>query len=516
MMQTETRGNGAPTNKILDPADLAAMLDVLRTEGKRIVHAHGVFDLLHVGHIRHLNEARTFGDVLVVSITEDANVNKGPNRPAFNESLRAEGLASLAAVDFVTISRAPSAVPMIGLLRPHVYVKGPDYRNPADDRSGGIEREANAVAAAGGEIRITEDVTFSSSSLINRFMTPYSAEVQTYLENFRSKFSIRDVHGYLDRLAQMRVAVVGEAILDEYVYCDQLGKSAKEPVLAMRYINSELFAGGSLAIANHLADFCKSVELITYVGARDGQERFIRSSLKPNVRLSFVYKSDSPTIVKRRYVEKTLLSKLFEVYQINDEPLAEAEEAEFCELLDARLHNIDAVICGDFGHGLITPASKKLLGDSGKFLAVNTQINAANIRFHAISSYPRADYICINEGELRLDARNRVAPLSSLVAGLTEKLGCERIVVTRGSLGVEGYFGSEHVKSPSFATHVVDRTGSGDAVLALTAVAVAAGAPPEIVAFVANVIGAQKVLIVGNRSSIEKTATYKFVETLLK
>jgi bifunctional ADP-heptose synthase (sugar kinase/adenylyltransferase) len=185
-------------------------------------------------------------------------------------------------------------------------------------------------------------------------------------------------------------------------------------------------------------------------------------------------------------------------------------------LLDDRLHNIDAVICGDFGHGLITPAAQTLLGASGKFLAVNTQINAANIRFHAISNYPRADYICINEGELRLDARNRVATLASLVGGLTEKLSCERIIVTRGSLGVEAFFGTEHVKSPSFATHVVDRTGSGDAVLALTAAAVAAGVPTEVVAFVANVIGAQKVLIVGNRTSIEKTATYKFVETLLK
>jgi sugar/nucleoside kinase (ribokinase family) len=180
------------------------------------------------------------------------------------------------------------------------------------------------------------------------------------------------------------------------------------------------------------------------------------------------------------------------------------------------LQNADAVVVSDFGHGLLTPAAKTLLDRSGRFLAVNTQINAANIRFHAISSYPRADYICINEGELRLDARNRVAPLRLLVDDLRKKMGGERILVTRGSNGVEFFSGDEEVLSPSLTTKVVDRIGSGDAVLALTAACVAAGVPADAVAFIANVIGAQNVQIVGNKSSTEKIATFKFIEAILK
>ena len=515
-MDTEVRQSPDADAKIFEADDLARRLDLLRADGKRIVMAHGVFDLLHVGHIRHLNEARSFGDVLVVSITEDTKVNKGPHRPAFDEALRAEALASLAAVDFVTISRTSSAVPMIELLRPHYYVKGPDYRDHADDITGGIEREQAAVHACGGEIRITEDLTFSSSTLINRFLPAFSESVQAYLQRLRDAYSARDMIGFLDRLATMRVVVVGEAILDEYVYVDQLGKSAKDPVLAMRYANAEMFAGGALAVANHLSDFCASVELVTCLGSVEGHERFIRSNIKSNVRLNFIYKSDSPTILKRRYVESTLLSKLFEVYHINDVPLGERDEAEFCSLVDARLQNADAVVVSDFGHGLLTPASKNLLDRSGKFLAVNTQINAANIRFHAISSYPRADYICINEGELRLDARDRVAPLRSLVDDLRRKMGGERILVTRGSNGVEFFSGGEEIVSPSLASKVVDRIGSGDAVLALTAGCVAAGVPADAVAFIANVIGAQNVQIVGNRTATGKIATCKFIEAILK
>jgi rfaE bifunctional protein kinase chain/domain/rfaE bifunctional protein nucleotidyltransferase chain/domain len=508
---------GAPTlKKILDPAVLGERLAELRGQGKRIVHAHGVFDLLHIGHIRHLQEARGFGDVLVVTLTEDRHVNKGPHRPAFPEGLRAEAIAALDAVDYVAISRYPSAVEMIALIRPDVYVKGPDYRFRDDDVTGGITKEEEAVNAAGGTIRITEDITFSSSTLINRFLPAYSSDVQAYLDDFRSRYSARDVRGFLDRLATMRVVVVGEAIIDEYVYTDQLGKSAKEPVLAMRYDSAQLFAGGSLAVANHLAGFCASVELVTGVGSYDGQERFIRSNLRPNVRLNFVYKTDSPTIVKRRYVEKTLLSKLFEVYFINDAPLIERDEAEFCSLLGARLQSADAVVVSDFGHGLLTPEVKRQLAASDKFLAVNTQINAANIRFHAISSYPRADYICINEGELRLDARNRVAALEPLVGELTKKLKCERVLVTRGRQGAEYFADGKAYASPSFAGQVVDRVGSGDAVLALTAVCVAAGVPSEAVAFIANVIGAQKVQTMGNSAPVDRVATYKFVEALLK
>jgi bifunctional ADP-heptose synthase (sugar kinase/adenylyltransferase) len=181
-----------------------------------------------------------------------------------------------------------------------------------------------------------------------------------------------------------------------------------------------------------------------------------------------------------------------------------------------RLPGVDVVVAADFGHGLLTPASKTLLADRAKFLAVNTQINAANIRFHAISSYARADYVCINEGELRLDARKRYGAIGDLVTGLKEKLDCSRFLVTRGKHGVSYFDGTTTADSPSLATSVVDRIGSGDAVLAITSACVAAGMPADLVAFVANVIGAQKVLIMGNKDSVGRVATLKFIQALLK
>src|SRR6266705_1601825 len=114
-------------SKICDLNELASRLNDLRTQGKKIIHCHGVFDLCHVGHIYHLKEAKSMGDVLIVTLTPDRWVNKGPDRPAFSDGLRAEVLAALDVVDYVAVNKWPTAVETIKLLRPAVYVKGPDY-----------------------------------------------------------------------------------------------------------------------------------------------------------------------------------------------------------------------------------------------------------------------------------------------------------------------------------------------------------------------------------------------------
>src|SRR3954453_10036067 len=140
----------AAAQKIKGLEEVAAEVSALRGAGKKTVHCHGVFDLLHIGHLRHLNGARKLGDILVVTITPDRLVNKGPGRPAFTESLRAEALAMLECVDLVAINRWPTAVEPIGLLQPDVYVKGSDYRDAAQDVTGGIIDEQNAVEKHGG------------------------------------------------------------------------------------------------------------------------------------------------------------------------------------------------------------------------------------------------------------------------------------------------------------------------------------------------------------------------------
>ena len=155
-----------PPTKVFPLQELSRELEASRRAGLKIVHCHGCFDLLHVGHIRHLQAARALGDLLVVTVTADAHVAKGDGRPAFNEALRAEALAALACVDRVAISHGPTAVEAIRLLRPDYYVKGQAGEEPAR-RSDRLQQEIATVRELGGDVRFTHEIVFSSSSLLN-------------------------------------------------------------------------------------------------------------------------------------------------------------------------------------------------------------------------------------------------------------------------------------------------------------------------------------------------------------
>jgi rfaE bifunctional protein kinase chain/domain/rfaE bifunctional protein nucleotidyltransferase chain/domain len=503
--------------KIQELESLACHLEGLKKQGKRIVHSHGVFDLLHLGHIRHFEEAKRMGDILVVTITPDEYVNKGPNRPAFPHDVRAEVIASLGMVDFVAVNRWPMSVETIKLLKPDVYVKGQDYKIAEKDVTGGIVPEAEAIRSVGGEIRFTDDITFSSSNILNRHMSSLAPEVNEFLEQFRFLHSSGELIEEIETLRSLKVLVIGEAILDEYVYCNALGKSSKEPIIAMQYLSREMYAGGALAIANHVADFCDQVQLITYIGGDNPQENFIRERLKRNIRPTLIVKSNSPTIVKRRYVEKYLVTKLLEVYEMNDLPLTEAEDRVLCAQLEKALSDADVVIAADFGHGLISPRAIELLSTRSRFLAVNTQINAGNLGYHAISRYQRADYVCIHEGEIRLDQRSRTGDLDKLIQELSRRMHCPTVMCTRGKIGTSLYREGAGVSCcPAFALRVVDRIGAGDAVLALTSLCAARNLPADVIGFVGNLAGAQSVAFVGNSASIGRISLLKSIESLLK
>ena len=128
--------------KIKTIEQLGEIARAAQSQGRTVALCHGVFDLVHLGHIRHIQAARNEGDVVMVTVTADRYVNKGPGRPIFPENMRAEMLASLANVDWVGINHTSSAEPILDTVRPDIYVKGSDYENPDDDITGKIKSRA--------------------------------------------------------------------------------------------------------------------------------------------------------------------------------------------------------------------------------------------------------------------------------------------------------------------------------------------------------------------------------------
>ena len=503
--------------KILSLVDLTRKSAQLKKEGKRIILCHGTFDLMHSGHIRYLKSAREKGDVLFVTVTADEFVNKGPGRPVFSQELRMENLGYLNFVDYVALNHAPTAVNVLSDVKPHTYVKGPDYKEMENDITGNIYAEKKAVEANGGKIVFTDDITFSSTSLLNEHFGVFPPETKDYLKSFRQEHSHEEIISKLQGLKNLNVLVVGDAIVDEYHYVDTLGQSSKGANLSVKFNSKEKFAGGSLAVANHIAGFVNGVTVLAGLGKKDSHEKFIRSKFHKNVTLEPFYFQDAPTIVKRRYVDGDL-AKLFEVYFYNDEPSQEDINPQVCSWLGKNIAKFDIVIVPDFGNGFISKEMIRKLCDNARFLAVNTQVNSGNRGYHSINRYPRADFVSLNGPEIRIATHDRYDSYENLAKSLIEKIGAKHFAVTLGSKGALLLDERSDViyKTPVLSTKVLDRIGAGDTFLALAGLCLGGGLKSEVALFVGSAAAALDVQVVCNREPVSTVDLYKYITTLLK
>jgi len=151
--------------KILDLNELAGKLLDLKSQGRKVVHCHGCFDMMHPGHIKYFQASKKMGDILVVTVTPDRFVDKGVGRPVFNQGLRAESIAALECVDYVAVNRWATAEETLRLLLPDYYVKGQEFEKLLD-KTGKIQKEVAVVREIGAEMRFTHEIVFSSSKLI--------------------------------------------------------------------------------------------------------------------------------------------------------------------------------------------------------------------------------------------------------------------------------------------------------------------------------------------------------------
>ena len=499
--------------------EISELLENEKKKGKSVVQCHGVFDLLHPGHIKHFEEAKNQGDILVVSVTADQFVNKGPGRPAFSQQLRLESLASLSVVDYVTLSEESTAVGAIYSIKPNIYVKGKEYKDEKNDLTGKISEEALAVEKLGGKIYFTDDITFSSSYLINEYIESKTPELKEYISKFKSSYSLEDLLNTVDDFKNLKVTIIGDAIIDIYQYVSPLGQSGKGLHMSTVCNAQDVYLGGSLIIANHIADFVKEVNLVTSIGSQCPYQNFIDENLLPNVKKYFVNSILDQTLIKKRYVirDGNQLNKLFETYSSNEPLLKDSNKKTFSETMQECIDNSDLVIVCDFGNGLIDEDLASIISKTNKFLAVNTQTNSGNRGYNVITKYARADYISLNEPELRLAAHDKTSPINKLVQKIKGKVSFSRISVTGGVTGISAFENDdEPIKTPALSFNAIDRVGAGDSFLALSSLCLAIGANLEIANFIGSLAAAMNIQIIGNKEAIRKIPLCKYMTRLLK
>jgi cytidyltransferase-like protein len=498
-------------------------LGKLRTAcaGSRIVHCHGVFDVLHSGHLAYFESAKQFGDVLVVTVTADKHVNKGPGHPFFTAAVRANMIAALQIADFVSISDYPNAVPAIVELKPDFYVKGPDYADKSKDATGGILLEEQAVKRAGGRLVFTSDTAYSSTELLNRFFKLRSDRQLATIEQVNKAGGMKMIEEVLERLSHETVLVVGEPIIDTYVFCNPESISSKSPSISAKYVSRENYAGGSLAIANHLADFAKKVILLTAHGGEDFFLALLAEKLDP--RIDFVDRTlpGVPTPQKTRFIEQHRLQRIFELTNLRvDQWIKHPKEAEgFRALLAAQEKRAQMAIVADFGHGLFEGPVLSALPELNCFLGLNVQTNSSNYAFNPYTKHKRFSFLSIDTKEARLACHDQFTPPLELARNIQRSIGSfAGLAMTRGPDG--SFFipkgSSLEYDTPAFDDSVVDPIGAGDAFFAMTAVLTKVGCPDVIIPFLGNVFAGLKTRILGNKTSVTRAALLKAAASILR
>ena len=190
------------SHKILSYHRALAVFAALRKKSKTIVQCHGTFDLVHPGHVIHFEEAKKLGDVLVVTLTAASHVNKGPGRPFFNDALRSKALAALESIDYVVIVPHTTAVEAIELVRPHVYCKGLEYQDSANDVTGNIQQDVATVERLGGRVRYVGSVVFSSTRLLNNYFETQEPKVKDFCRQLAGRFDPQTLRASVDAFAR--------------------------------------------------------------------------------------------------------------------------------------------------------------------------------------------------------------------------------------------------------------------------------------------------------------------------
>jgi cytidyltransferase-like protein len=504
-------------NKLIRFENSAIFFESIRKQKKTIGLCHGVFDLLHPGHLRHLAKAKEKVDVLVVSITADQFVNKGPGRPAFNQDLRVESLANIISVDYVLICPFPTAVESICAIKPEFYFKGSDYSNEKSDKTGNITLERKTVESFGGSVINTDEIVFSSSELINKFLSINSTEVTSWLSKLKSEFSIEEILDWLEKISKLKVLIIGESIIDTYTDCEALGKSSKDPILCFNRGQSKSFAGGVLAIGAHCKGLGLDTTIVTGINHKDKNLPEIKNLITKGVKIEMIDIAPHPTIRKERLVDTRTSSRVLELYEMDDNPLPDSVEKDFIKSIAENIKPVDLVIIADYGHGLISDNSIKFISNLNKYVSINAQANAGNRGFNSLNRYSNANFITLNGGEAQLEMRRKHFDINNLIDELRERNESATVLITRGGEGIDFYaLGKSVHKAPALAPFVIDRVGAGDALLSITSALASVGTPAKILNFYGNLVGAWAVSFIGNEKSLEKGLLIRQVRSILK
>lgn len=460
----------------------------------------GIFNVVHPGHLRLLRFAKEYGDRLIVAVESDRLAGTAAHVP---ENLRLEGVRSINWVDEAFISDQP-AIETIDRLRPDIVVKGKEHELLFNVELAQLEKYGGRLVFSSGE------ALFSSLDLISKEFKATNFRSISLPQEYLLRHSIDKgrLVRFVEDFARIRVCVVGDLIVDEYISCQPLGMSQEDPTIVVTPVDKELFIGGAAIVAAHAAGMGASVDFLSVTGSDDAQ-KFAQEQLDAaNVSSLLIVDDSRPTTLKQRFRSKG--KTLLRVSHLHQEPISIYLQDKLLERISKIIGSVDLLVFSDFNYGCLPqPLVDKictLAKANGVKLAADSQSSS---QFGDIGRFKGMDLLTPTEHEARLAMRNREDGLVVLAEKL-RKLSVARNVLLK--LGEDGLLIHAGGKVNKWMTDRIgalnaapqDVAGAGDSLLIVSALALAVGTDIWEAALLGSLAAAVQVGRIGNTPLIAK------------
>lgn len=454
-------------HKIKTAEEVAALIGK-RPRKKKAIMCHGVFDIVHPGHIRHLIYAKSKGAILIVSITADAHIYKAQIRPYIPQDLRAINLAAFEMVDYVVIDSDPTPIRNLSLIQPDYYAKGYEYVEKGPNPK--TSEEINTLEKFGGEMIFTPgDIVYSSSHFIN-LHPPKIRDDKLLIFMEAEHLSFQDLRSAVRSLSGTRVHVLGDTIVDSYTHCAMIGGMTKTPTMSVRYERQESFTGGAGVVAKHLRAAGASVTFSTVLGNDALKDQVLKDLADHSVHCLPIFDSIRPTTHKNAIVVGDY--RLLKIDTLDNRSISEKIVKELCHQISSV--PTDAVVFSDFRHGIFNRVTiPDFIHSIPKevFRVADSQVAS---RWGNILDFKGFDLITPNEKEARFSLGDQDSVIRHLGADLFTSAQCKTLFLKLGDKGLIIFRETKEPKSfflDSFAETALDPVGAGDALLAYSTLA---------------------------------------------
>ena len=478
--------------------------------------AHGVFDILHIGHVEYFKKAKSICDKLVVSVTVDKFVNKGADRPAFSIKDRVKMLKSIKFIDEVVISYESTAVNVIKHIKPDLYIKGKDYKNLVKHPTKNLKLEIQAVKNIGGDFVVINTNLKSSSKILNENYNYLDKDVIKFLKTIdKNKLQLK-LKAIFFKPSRKKILVIGEPIIDVHCNVKVLGKAQKSNVVSTAFVKNQEYGGGVILASNFLNEFFDHVDLLAFFNSTN--DKFFNKYLNAKIRIKKINSQSQKIIQKKRFVDSYSKNKLFQINYDEKYILSDKNKKLYLDNLKRIFQKYDELVIFDYGYGYMFKECLDFIKKYPKKININCQTNSSNFGFNLISKYENGNIIAVDEVEFRLSVQDKTESIPDLIIkNRTTFKKYNVFIITSGDKGCYIVSKNKFYYVPTVFKNTFDTTGCGDVFYSAFVFfySLKTFTLSEI-GLLSHIAAGMHANIEGNKNLINKDKLFQIIQTIIK